>query len=104
LFTQTSVQNEWGADEDIASSTNLDDFTPSYGLGGGLQIRVYNDSYNTKKLRSVFVDIGARYLKGGEGRYLKKGSIEIVDQNVVLDVIKSKTDLLTFQIGVLLAF
>jgi len=35
LFTKTSIENEGGDGEEIASSTNLDDFAFSYGGGGG---------------------------------------------------------------------
>lgn len=104
LFTRTSIKDEWDESRDIASSTNFDDITLSYGFGGGLQIRVFNDPFKENKLSSVFIDLGVRYMTGGEGEYLKKGSIEIVNQDVMMDVIKSKTDLLSFQMGVALAF
>jgi hypothetical protein len=104
FFTQTSIKDEDGSGEDIASTTNLDDFALSYGVGGGIQIRVYHDPYETKELSSVFIDIGVRYLTGGEAEYLKKGSIEIVDQKVMKDIITSRTDLLHFQLGVGFAF
>jgi len=45
-----------------------------------------------------------RYIIGGEAEYLKKGSIRRENSKVSYDIIKSKTDLLTAQIGVALEF
>ncbi len=104
MFTQTSVKDEDGDGEDIASTTNLDDFTSSYGVGGGLQIRVYEHPFEEDKLSAILIDFGGRYLTGGEAEYLKKGSIRIEGSNVIKDIITSRTDLLYFQLGVTFAF
>jgi hypothetical protein len=104
LFTQTTVKDEDDVGDDIASSTNYDDATLSYGVGGGIQIRVYNRPIGEDKPFAVFIDAGVRYLKGGEGEYLDEGAIKINDEKVALRVIKSKTDLLSIQIGVIITF
>lgn len=51
------------------------------------------------KLREVLIDIGVKYIESGEAEYLKEGSIRTENGSVVYDVNKSKTNLLTFQIG-----
>lgn len=110
LFTQTQIQNEQGINEEIATSTNFDDITFSYGAGGGLQIRVYDGTKKMKQesgkreLTGVFIDLRVRYMKGGEADYLKEGSIRRENGKVAYDVERSETDLLTFQIGAVLTF
>ena len=52
LSTRTTIENQ-ANDEEVASSTNFDDITFSYGAGGGLMIRVYQPPQNesTKKFK-----------------------------------------------------
>ena len=95
FFTETKIQDADGISEEIASTTNFDDAVLSYGAGGGLLIRVYSGSRNT-----VFIDLGARYLFGGEAEYLEKGSIGRDNGVVTFDVTRSETNLLMLQIGV----
>jgi hypothetical protein len=98
IFTSTSIESEWNND-DIATSTNFDDFTWSYGGSAGMLIKL---SENMGDVSTLYLDIKARYLFGTNAEYLAEGSI-YVDQNngdVYYDVLESKTDLITIQIGV----
>jgi hypothetical protein len=110
LFTQTRIENEKGFNEEIASSTNFDDFTLSYGFGGGLQIRVYdgtkkiNQNPQKRNITAAFIDLRIRYMNGGEAEYLKEGSIRREGGDVAYDVEQSTTDLFIFQIGAVLTF
>jgi len=108
LFTQTKIESQEGQDQDIATSTNFDDFAFSYGGGGGIMIKVYDGTKKRKPskggLTAVLVDARVRYLKGSEAEYLKEGSIGREDTEVTYDVIKSNTDLLTVQIGAIFEF
>jgi hypothetical protein len=115
LFTDTEIKNinrpEYG---EIASSTNLDDAVFSYGIGGGLMMKVYTgnvfkdstktDKKGQRKKYSLLIDLRMRYTIGGEAEYLKKGSIRRENSKVSYDIIKSKTDLLITQIGIILEF
>jgi hypothetical protein len=108
LWTETSIEDQDtpGYDE-IASTTQLDDITFSYGVGGGLMFRVYQGSIQEgadHKLAAIYVDLGMRYLMGGEAEYLKEGSIQIENGQVYYDISKSTTDILTAHIGVSFAF
>jgi hypothetical protein len=107
LSTETSIkdQDHWNDDEDdeIASTTNYDDFASRFGFGGGLMIRVYHvpkEKAELENLESVFIDLGVRMMRGGQAEYLKEGSILIEDSNVKYDVSRSTTDLLTVHLGV----
>ena len=108
LFTQTKIESQEGQEQEIATSTNFDDFAFSYGGGGGIMIKVYDGTKKTKPskggLAAVLVDARVRYLKGSEAEYLKEGSIGREDTEVTYDVIKSNTDLLTVQIGAIFEF
>jgi hypothetical protein len=115
LFTKTKIIDV-GDDEEIASSTNLDDLVFSYGFRSGLMIEVYEGverdddgddedagSRGAPRTYSVSLDLGVSYLPGGEASYLKKGSIRRSDDRVAYDIIRSKTDLITAHIGITLS-
>jgi Outer membrane protein beta-barrel domain len=100
LFTETKIENIGNANEEVASSTNFDDFAFNYGAGGGIAFVVYKSGDNENiGLREVLIDVGVKYIEGGEAEYLRKGSIRRENGNVIYDVNKSKTSLLTLQIG-----
>lgn len=50
------------------------------------------------------LDLRCRYIDGGEAEYLKKGSIRRVDGKTSYDVMKSRTDMLLFTLGLVLSF
>ncbi|MCZ7602975.1 MAG: hypothetical protein M5R37_08905 [Melioribacteraceae bacterium] len=98
IFTSTNIESEWD-NEEIARSTNFDDYTWSYGGGAGLLIKL---SENLGDVSTLYLDLKARYMFGTNAEYLAEGSIT-VDQkngNVYYDVLESKTDLLSVHIGV----
>lgn len=103
LFTQTKIESQ-GTGDEVASSTNLDDFAFSYGGGGGLMITLYQDKQAEDGLATVNLDLRLRYMFGSQAKYLKEGSIEIVGVDVFYNENKSVTDIITFQIGVTLEF
>ncbi|MCX8009939.1 MAG: hypothetical protein N3A61_02205, partial [Ignavibacteria bacterium] len=79
LFTETKIINTSKNDE-VASSTNFDDYAWSYGGGGGLMIYLTTLKSENDKLASsseLFLDIKGRYLYGTEAKYLKEGSVII---------------------------
>ena len=100
FFTETSISDEdYGGDFAIASSTNFDDAALSYGVGGGLDIEIHRG-----QRKSVFINVGARYLFGSEAEYLKEGSIERRNGRVFFTTDRSETDLLIMQLGITLKF
>ncbi len=103
LFTETKIEDV-DDQEEIASSTNLDDGVFSYGAGGGVMMRLYTGKIKKTKTLSILLNLGVRYILGGEAEYLKEGSIKRVNGKVVFDKIKSKTDILTTHLGVTVEF
>ena len=112
LWTDTKIESNESSDSDgeIATSTNFEDFTFAYGTGGGLMVNLYENKYskkllhhnkNNRELDKVYIDIKTIYTFGGTAEYLKEGSIHRDGNGTVeYDISKSKTDLLTVQVGV----
>jgi hypothetical protein len=97
LVTSTSVR---GSDSqyEYASTTNSDDATSAYIFGGGLYV-----PFGTT--RTWKLHVGARYFYGGEATYLTEGDIiDNDDGSVTLQHRNSKTDQVTWQLGVSYTF
>ncbi|MBD3401693.1 hypothetical protein GF420_02265 [candidate division GN15 bacterium] len=105
LYTRTSLDGVYdsGGDEIDIGSTNFDDWAFSFGLRGGVHIRVY-DGFAKKKGYSVFIDLRGGYLFGGEAEYLKEGSITTSGTSVFYDISQSKTNLAMAHLGVSVDF
>jgi len=104
LWTETKVK-DWDWDEDVISSKNYDDAAMSYGGGAGLMIQVYQGrKKESEDLYAININLGFRYLFGGEAEYLKKGDIRREDGNVTYSRSKSTTDLLNVNIGIVFNF
>lgn len=105
FFTQTSVESDrFGDQEPIATSTNFDDAALSYGVGGGLKATVWEGALQEGRPGAVAINVGVRYLFGGEAEYLQEGSIRRTNGSVTFDVDRSETDLLVVLIGASLRF
>lgn len=103
LWTETKITDADNDAEEVASSTNQDDAALSYGAGGGIMFRIYSSTPPGDQF-TILIDVGARYLFGGEAEYLKEGSIRRENGEVTYDVIKSETDLAMIQVGIVGTF
>lgn len=86
-----------GSDEswDYASTTNSDDVTLAYMVGGGVYIPL------GKTPTSASLNIGARYHFGGNAKYLREGDItDNPDGTITLNPRFSKTDVVMWQLGI----
>lgn len=111
LSTSTSIEDNdsWSNDDNIASENNFDDGVFSYGGGAGIQFQVYHptdEQIIQNNVYGVVIDIGVRYVKGGEAEYLDEGGIQYNEatKNFDFDVKRSVTDLLTWHIGFAILF
>lgn len=94
FFTESSVEGS-NNNEAFANTTNYDDGTWAWGVGGGFLIPFATRS------GEVAIDLGARYHGNGEVRYLREGSIiDVPDGNTIIIPIRSEANLVTFRIGV----
>lgn len=95
--TSTSVRGS-DSDYEYARSTNSDDATSAWIFGGGMYVPL-----GTSK--SWKLHAGARYFYGGEATYLTEGDIiDNPDGSVTLQPRHSKTDQVTWQVGVSYTF
>jgi hypothetical protein len=97
LWTQSSVDT---SDDDIIT-TNFDDTTGSFGAGGGVLIGLYNPGVSAFR---IDLDLGARWLSGGDASYLTEGSIIHDNGTVRYVVTESSTNLFITNFGVLFSF
>ncbi|MBI1933561.1 MAG: hypothetical protein HYS24_13595 [Ignavibacteriales bacterium] len=99
IFTQTSVNADY-EDEDIASTTNYDDFTWNYGGGVGILFKIAGEMENVD---AIYFDFKSRYLFGTEAEYLTENSFLGIDLNgnPIFKKEKSKTDFLSFHLGII---
>lgn len=105
LYTRTSVRSNWSL-EPIAVATNLDDWALSYGLGGGVQVLLYQERPQRRKDRPVHIllDAKLRYMRGSPADYLTPGSIRQEDGKLVYYISRSRTDMLSTQMGITFRF
>lgn len=108
FFTETAILERGSrSSDDKLRDTNFEDVALSYGIGAGLQLRVYHDKVADREEispASVYLTLGSRYMMGREAEYLQQGSIQIENGNVFYDISRSKTDLLYFKFGVVISF
>lgn len=100
IWTKTEIKSEY-SDEEIAASTNFDDLTWSYGLSGGLLIKLTDDL--GEFAGTLYLDLKARYQFGTEAEYLTEDGVVINSSAGTVTYLpkKSKTDLMSFHIGVM---
>ncbi len=105
LWTETGVYDQGCCDKRIANSVNQSDWTWSSGAGCGLLMKVYEDRKNRERNAfAIFVDLGARFLKGGRAEYLREGSISQENGQLIYDIKMSNTDLITARLGLSFTF
>lgn len=106
LYTNTRVLSQRSSEDNPIARTNIyNDLVFSYGAGGGLMIEVLSKKKEKKEgFFVMYIDLSARYLKGGRAEYLKKGSIYLENDQVLYDVNRSTTDLVSGNIGVSFSF
>lgn len=105
LFTETSINDYYN--QTLAASTNLDDLAASWGVGTGIDIRLWAGPGMTldRGFYDVCLNLSADYLWGAEAEYLKKGSIiPNPDGSVTYIVLRSNTDMLLPRIGLRIRF
>lgn len=74
IFTLSEVKSDYN-DESLSSKTNLDDFTWSYGAGGGVFVQLAQD---LGSVSALFLDFKVRYMNGTQAEYLTENDIVVV--------------------------
>lgn len=94
FVTESSLRGDRGGDT-FATTNNYDDL--AFALQGGVGLYVPVRRGRTP----ISIDLGARYNRNGQARYLREGSIrDHPDGSISFTPIESDTDLVTFHLGV----
>lgn len=94
--TNTSVEGSDNTNEDFASTTNSSDASLAYGGSAGAYFRVYK----TQK-QDVRLEIGARYLRHDDAKYLNDKQVEEGFRNNRDPIpLRGRADFVTYYFGV----
>jgi len=105
MFTYTSVHDDSGWSGDIATTTNFDDWTFTYGAGAGVVVRALDvRSQQGRTLFSLQMEVGLRYSKGNTAEYLTEGSTRTGPGHYHSEPLVSSTDLLKARFGLVFRF
>ncbi|MBK8167938.1 MAG: hypothetical protein IPK64_18490 [bacterium] len=104
LWTESKLEDQdWWDDDEVARKTNYDDFATYWGGGGGLLIRLVTAD-RAESRHGVFLDLKATYQQGAEAEYLTEGDITFVGDVPVFSPSQSRTDMASYQLGVVVTF
>ena len=84
------------------STTLLSSLAPSFGLGGGLKLRLARFSSGREATRAswcLFLDLQGRYLISGTAKYLRSGSLTLDGDRLISNIQRSRTDIFCFSMG-----
>lgn len=112
FYTETVVRRRgsFSSEDETLRDTNFDDVTLSYGMGAGINVRVYRnplaDEHDNFSHGSIYLNFSGKYMFGREAEYLQEGSITIDEASgeAFYDVSQSATNLLYIKIGVVVQF
>lgn len=97
-FATTTAVRGSDSEYEYASTTNSQDVTSAWIFGGGSYVRLGSR-------KEWAVHLGARYFYGGNATYLAEGDIrDNPDGTITLFPRRSKTDQVTWQVGVAYTF
>lgn len=103
LYTKSSVIDDF-TDEEIASSINQDNLAMSYGMGGGIKIKLTDMLDDNGSAIGISLLLKGKVLKGGIAEYLTRGDLRASDGRFDYNLNRSTTNLTTFNIGVVFSF
>jgi hypothetical protein len=94
FWTSSEVEGSDPSNQPFASTTNYRDDTFSGEIGGGALVRLRAGRV------PIFLDAGLRYLNNGRVTYVTKEGVTISGNQLLVDPVDSKADLLVYHLGV----
>ena len=101
IFTDSSISGSYDNDESTYE-VNYKDFTTSFGIGAGAKYLIWEKLNENNVYIGFELFIKMKHFLGGEAKYLKEGDMKALSDDVEYIISKSRTDLTTFNIGVVL--
>lgn len=98
-YTYTHTSIDLGHAAGRAGTTHLGDFAPSFGAGGGVTIGLVS-----RPDAHVALDVGLRYITGGDVDYLTRGELRRNGDGVTFTPTRSPASLFALQLGVAVDF
>jgi hypothetical protein len=93
-FATTSELRGISGGDGFGNTTNFDDWTSAFTLGGGVLIQL------SSRRHPALLDLGLQSLYSGPTQYLRKSSLtDLPDGSVAFVPIRSRTDMVQFRIG-----
>lgn len=85
----------------LSQNADVTDFAFSYGVGGGIELRLYRyTSVFDEGPSDISLHAGLRYLFGTTASYAAAGSMREIGDRIVVDEVASRTDMLVPQFGI----
>lgn len=103
LYTESTLIDSWD-EEEIASDINYDYYTTSSGFGGGLKFKLYEGFTQTGKHNNINLVLKGKFMNGGNARYLKEGDLHVNGNDLILNVRESRTDIISYSVGISFSF
>jgi hypothetical protein len=94
FWTSSTVEGSDGSTQPFASTTNYHDGTFAGEIGSGLLVRLGG------RRVPIFADLGVRYLNNGRVTYVTKDRVTISGDQLLVDPVDSKANLLVYHLGV----
>lgn len=111
FFSETSATNHCLLCSDRGTSrTQFKNIAFAWGGGAGVMIRLFDSrdsgrwNRGREKPGASYINIGFRYLHGSEAEYLEDDLVTVEKNDILLNSVRSRTDLMMFQLGFVFSF
>ncbi|CAN5198521.1 hypothetical protein BH23BAC3_BH23BAC3_33960 [soil metagenome] len=111
FFSETTVTDRRLLSSDLnTSQISFKNIAFAWGGGAGVMIRLFDTRHpeswkrSRENLGASYINIGFRYLHGSDAEYLRGGTITVDNDEIMINSLRSGTDLLLFQVGFVFQF
>ncbi|MFP4527972.1 MAG: hypothetical protein ACLFQX_05435 [Candidatus Kapaibacterium sp.] len=106
LWTRSSIDLEdyYDDDSDLSSNYVTFDASWSFGIGIGAMIKISNYGDDENSDNGLYLNGGVRAMFGTSAEYATTENKQILDDEVVYELQRSRTDMYTFRMGILFKF
>jgi opacity protein-like surface antigen len=105
VWTESKLEDkDWMNDDQVGRETNYDDFTVTYGFGGGFMLMIAENVQGDDEFEGdIYLDFKGMMMKTTETEYLTEEGVLIDnDLNVWFDPKESPMDMLQIEVGLVI--